>query len=121
MLTKTVEINGCKATFHTETGLDLVRLRTLLRKVVSDDDLENDLWYDFGMILVQSVDSAGKTTVEVPFAWPEVTDDIAKLKAARDAFFALPAGVYSAFDAAIKEVNAAPQETDLYPADPKKE
>ncbi len=114
MLTKTVDVAGCKATFHTETGLDVIRFRIFLQKVVGTDDLQNELWLQFGAILAQTTD------VSMPFAWPEITSNMGTLLEARDAFFALPSTVYMTFRDALAEVNKPPMEEELYPTDEKK-
>ena len=94
MFTKTIDIEGVKATVHSETGRDVFAKRTMLRQISVDHDSEWDIWYEFTRAVSQSTD------VETPFLWPEVTDSLEELTAARDAWLSLPATVCLRFGSA---------------------
>lgn len=109
MLTRTIDINGIKATVHTETGRHVIAKRIMLRKISVDHDDEWELWWDFARAVTQSVD------VETPFLWPDVTDSLEELQKARDAWLNLPGNVYREWIAALNEVDAAPMKSELTP------
>jgi hypothetical protein len=109
MFTKTIEIDGIKATVHQETGRDVFAKRTMLRQISVDHDDEWEIWYEFTRVVTQSTD------VETPFVWPDVTDSLPELTAARDAWLELPANVVRAWLEALNAVDAPPEKIELTP------
>ena len=110
MFTRTIDIDGVKATVRSETGHDVFAKRLMLQKISVDHEEEWDKWYEFVRAVSQSSD------VETPFLWPEVTDSLEELTAARDAWLSLPATVIREWMDALNKVDAPPEKIELTPA-----
>lgn len=109
MFSKTIDINGVKATVHSETGRHVFAKRVMLQKISVDRDSEWDKWYEFVRAVTQSTD------VETPFLWPDVTDSFEELVKAREAWLDLPGIVTRAWMDALNAVDSAPIEQSLTP------
>lgn len=111
---KTIELEGVKATVHTETGRAASLKRGLYAKVynpeLGDSDPEWSLWFDFLNAYTQSTD------VVVPFEWPALTMNIEVLRPVRDNWLNLSGKVWRAWVDGLNDVEPKGDE-DLLPKD----
>jgi len=116
MLSKTFEVDGVKATVHTDNGRSYLAKKIIYRKVDIDpsDAQAVEEWVMFTRAVTQSAD------VVVPFPWPTAASSREELVAAKDCFLALSWQVISEWDAALTEVDTPPiTEPDVSSTTPK--
>lgn len=111
MHSKSIDIDGVRATVTTERGRDVFKKREMIRimEVDTTDTLLWDMAYEFIRAVTQSTD------VETPFVWPDFNDSKEVLQAAFDAWLELPADVYRVWNDALNKVDAPPQAIELTP------
>lgn len=111
MQTKTIDVDGVKATVTTERGRDVFKKREMIRimDVDTTDSMGWDIAYEFIRAVTQSTD------VEVPFIWPDFNDSKEVLQVALNAWLELPADVFRAWGDALNKVDAPPQAMELTP------
>lgn len=114
MQTKTTKIGTVQWTVHTETGWDALKLQQIMPRIydpVAGEDAEFQAWWSFLPVFIQSED------VQVPFEWPEFTTDVEVLRPVRDAWLSLPGNIYRKWRDDLQEVDRAPGDPDLLPAE----
>ena len=111
MHSKSIDIDGVKATVHTQTGRHFYQKRAMIMSLELDSSagIEWEMWYEFIRAVTQS------TEVETPFIWPDYNDRPEALRAAREAWLDLPADVLLAWGDALNKVDMPPQIIDLTP------
>ena len=111
MHSKSIDIDGVKATVTTERGRDMFKKREMIR-TMNIDTTDNHRWdiaYEFIRAVTQSTD------VETPFVWPDYDDSADVLLAAMESWLDLPADVLRGWGDALNKVDAPPQAIELTP------
>lgn len=99
-----------------QTGLDMMRARALLRRLLpADDEPEFDAWAQAYLLYVQVVTQVERVDGVLALELPPLTADVDMHRAAATALMALPGAFVAALENALNAVNLPPGDPDLAP------
>lgn len=111
----TVRYNGATITVHEQTGMDMMRARALLRRLLpAADDPDGDVWAQVYLTYVQVVTQA-EIAGDLGFSLPPVTAPLDAHRAAALALMDKPGALIQELENALNAVNMPPGDPDLAP------
>lgn len=112
----TFRYNGASITIREQSGLDMMRARALLRRLLpTDNDPEYDVWAQVYLTYAQVITQVASVEGELGFTLPPVTANAETHRAAAMALMEQPGALIAALENALNAVNTPPGDPDLAP------
>lgn len=112
---RTFRYNGATITVRPTTGMDVMRIRLMYRKLVPEpSDPDYDLWLMIAPVYVKMVQCS---TIEgsLGFDWPSPTADTNALRKAAEQLLMQSSDLYLRWEEELNQVDTPPNDPDLLP------